>query len=214
MALASLLVLPLLASALPAEGRTMTAVAASPSDRSATQVVHVRPTDRRGVKLPQYRVVRLLRDAQCQPGSQAVIGAFRCFARHDVLDPCWLERDREHFQALCLGDPWSDQLTRLRISTFGGYPPYKGGTYPWGLRLANGSRCLTVQGAGGVFHGRRVQYGCRHNVYVLDGLHRDRRVWRGDTVTYDKSAGKFRNGPTRKIAKAFIGLKSWQPGHD
>jgi hypothetical protein len=199
---------------------TLTAASASAATRApattapagkthGTVVVHVRPTTAGGHKLPRYHVVRTLDGYDCEPGSEVVGGAYRCFGPKYVVDPCWLE-NANRLQALCVLRPWERTVWRLHITHLGGHPGH-GLNFVWGMRLANWNRCLASQGAGPPpVHGRYVRWFCSHRTGVLQGLNRTHPTWQARTVTAD-SSGHYHWGPLRDVARAYVGLRSWYP---
>jgi hypothetical protein len=193
--------------ALAATGGPRSAATAAKTD--ATVVVHVRPTTAGGHKLPRYRVVRTLDGYDCEPFSEAVGGAYRCFGSNYVIDPCWLQ-NTDPIQALCIGSPWEKTVWRLHLSKLGGHPS-AGSNSIWGLRLANWNRCTALQGAGRPsVHGRYLIWLCSHRTGVVQGLNRTHRTWRARTITED-SSGHWHWGPLRDVARAYVGLRSWYP---
>src|SRR5690242_21465352 len=77
-----------------------------------TRVVRVSPVDASGRLRAGYRVAHTAR-ATCQPGSEAVPAAYRCFGDDNLIrDPCW--RTGAH-SAICLPAPWARTVTRLRV---------------------------------------------------------------------------------------------------
>jgi hypothetical protein len=204
---ATLLTAAAAAPALAATGGPPTAATAGKTN--ATVVVHVRPTTAGGHKLPRYRVVRILDGYDCEPFSEVVGGAYRCFGPKYVIDPCWLQ-NTEPIQALCIGSPWEKTVWRLHLNKLGGHPSAASNSI-WGLRLANWNRCTALQGAGRPsVHGRYLIWMCSHRTGVVQGLNRTHRTWRARTITED-SSGHWHWGPLRDVARAYVGLRSWYP---
>jgi hypothetical protein len=180
--------------------------------RAATATVHVRPTDKNGHRLARYRVSERHDNAECLGGSEAVVGAFRCFAGNVVYDPCWMQHSAS-VAVLCPLSPWSHKVVRLRISQLDSYPEDRNGNFPWGIRLANGYHCVAAQGTHDRFHGRVVDYVCSHRVALLRPINRRHKSWTVHTIVYNKDFSRQRRGPIRHIRQAIVGKKSWQPSH-
>jgi hypothetical protein len=177
---------------------------------AATHVVRVRPVDSTGHLRSNYRVARRLKaHAHCVLGSEATGNAYRCFAGNSILDPCWVRAGSSRSHVLCLTAPWSHAAIRLHVTK--GYDNSVMTTTarePWGIRLANGTRCAFVQGASSVVHGRRLSYFCQHSKTVLLGNpNRSRPVWRIHTARSTKHGHFVRTG-RKRIAKAFFGRPS------
>jgi hypothetical protein len=177
---------------------------------AATHVVRVRPVDSTGHLRSNYRVARRLKaHAHCVLGSEATGNAYRCFAGNSILDPCWVQAGSSRSHVLCLTAPWSHAAIRLHVTK--GYDNSVMTTTarePWGIRLANGTRCAFVQGASSVVHGRRLSYFCQHSKTVLLGNpNRSRPVWRIHTARSTKHGDFVRTG-RKRIAKAFFGRPS------
>ena len=178
-------------------------------DTVATLVVHVRPTTAGGHKLPRYRVIRTLNGYDCEPFSEVVGGAYRCFGPKYVIDPCWLQ-NADSIEALCLARPWDKTVWRLHLSKLGGHPS-QARNIIWGMRLANGNRCTALQGAGRPsVHGRYLIWLCSHRTGVVQGLNRTHPTWGARTITED-SSGHWHWGPLREVSRAYVGLRSWYP---
>jgi hypothetical protein len=137
---------------------------------SATHVVHIRPVDKTGHLRSNYHVARRLKaHAHCALGSEATGNAYRCFAGNKILDPCWVQAGASHSHVLCLTAPWSHAAIRLHVTKYDNSSMVSPNTEPWGIRLANGTRCAFVQGASTVVHGRRLSYFCQNSKTVLLG---------------------------------------------
>jgi hypothetical protein len=165
-----------------------------------TRVVRVSPVDASGDLRPGYRVAHHAR-AACQPGSEAVPSAYRCFGDDNLIrDPCW--RTSAH-SAVCLLAPWAHTVTRLRVHGGFGAPLTGLTAVPWGLRLRNGERCLLLQGASEVVNGKRVSYACGRTSLLLGLPDRRRPAWR---IQRARSHGsRIVAGREATIATAYFG---------
>jgi hypothetical protein len=183
-----LLAVPLLVAAvLPAAART--------------RVVHVSPLTKSGHVRPGLRVVST-KPGTCLPSSEAVPGAYRCFSDSNlVLDPCWKAGTHT---VLCLPNPWARTATRMRVRGRLAKPSGGAASLPWGVKLRGGERCVLLQGASSVVHGRRVNYGCSRTSFLAGRPDRSHRVWRIRRARL-ASGGRFVLGATAAIATAYYG---------
>jgi hypothetical protein len=131
----------------------------------------------------------------CQVPSQAdpSPNAFRCMGGNYIYDPCFGDYDGS---LVCIGTPWSTTGLRFKVTDFIFYLPsgkvaqwnphsnrpipegrIAYGTpgalskqQPWALELANGLRCLYVEGASFEIAGERADYGCfRYGTRITGG---------------------------------------------
>jgi hypothetical protein len=194
-----LIALTAAATALTACGST----AARPGALAATRQVHVGPVGPDGSPVRGFRTTRTAGHAGCEPGSEAIGQAYRCFAGNFLYDPCWAERAGTP-TVLCLAVPWSMTVIRLGLSApLGAIPPAPAPSEPWGVELAGGQRCALLQGAHSVFDGRVIDYYCSSRLSLLRGLIRTSAVWRAASVT--ETAGKQALGPSEQIKIAWFG---------
>lgn len=178
-------------------------VAALPATAGAaahTRVVRVSPLTRSGQVRPGLRVVTT-KPGTCQPFSEVVAGAYRCFSDSNlVLDPCW--RKSAH-TVICLPNPWARTVTRMRVRGRLGAPGRALSALPWALRLRGGERCVALQGATGVAGGRRISYGCFDGRQLAGRPDRRRAVWRIRRVR--RSGGHFSLDGSAAITTAYFG---------
>jgi hypothetical protein len=187
----------------------MGAGSAAPGARhaaAATHVVRVRPVDTTGHLRPNYHVARRLKaHAHCALGSEATGNAYRCFAGNTILDPCWVQAGSSHSHVLCLTAPWSHAAIRLHVTKYDNSTMVSPSREPWGIRLANGTRCALVQGASSVVHGRRLSYFCQNSKTVLLGNpNRSKPVWRIHTGRSNKH-GHVKATGRKAIETAYFG---------
>lgn len=158
-----------------------------------------------GAPVEGYRVTSPASDASCEPGSEAIGEGYRCSAGNYLYDPCWAEKAAT-LTVLCLAEPWLRTVTELRLnSALLAIPREDGGSAePWGLQLADGSRCLLAQGAHNAFDGTVLDYYCTSGgLALLRGLNRTRATWTARSVV--DAQGKLSGGPTQKIEIAWYG---------
>jgi pimeloyl-ACP methyl ester carboxylesterase len=147
--------------------------------------------------------------AQCEAGSDAAPQAYRCFSGNEVVDPCWLDNaDPRQATVLCPQQPWSTQAVRLSVSA-GGLEPFSGPPqqidpgFPWGVRLSDGERCLTVQGTHDTFDGKTVNYACGRDYdhVLLGSLNRSSPSWTYQSA-YLHGTG-YTPGPVEHVTTAW-----------
>jgi hypothetical protein len=187
---------PVLAACGSAPGRPTAAL-------TATRQVHVSPVGPDGSPVRGFRTMRTASHAGCEPGSEAIGRAYRCFAGNFLYDPCWAERGGTP-AVLCLAFPWSVTDIRLTLSTpLSSIPATAAPAEPWGLELASRQRCVLLQGAHSVFAGRVIDYYCSPRLSLLRGLVESSAVWRAASVIV--VAGKQALGPSEQVKTAWYG---------
>jgi hypothetical protein len=159
--------------------------------------------------LSGYAVTSTSTGAMCLPASEAVQGAYRCFAGNFVYDPCWAAADRAATPSavLCLTRPWDSSVTRL---VSGGRLAPQDRTIsgssatPWGVQLSGGTRCVLAQGTHDLFAGKVVDYTCEDSrTVVLRGIAIDGAQWRVATATRNSTG--YTAGPSTLVARAWFG---------
>lgn len=158
------------------------------SARAATKVIYVAPVDRNGDQVEGLTVARTVH-GHCEPGSDSVPGpTYRCFFGNVIEDPCWADAAVAG-SVLCLTQPWSTTVMRIDVNEL--EPPLgpvpKGLSYPWGVELTTGERCLAFQGAHDEYRGRGVDYGCGAGSsgtgrVLLRRMHRTSPLWSFDSA--------------------------------
>jgi hypothetical protein len=118
------------------------------------------------------------RDGTCFTSS-GVVGrraVYRCITGNLLRDPCYAGSATGAQNAapvvVCAAAPWSRTLVRITLATpLPDDPPVPVAGRPWGLELADGSRCVFATGASELVGGYRLNYFCS-NGRVLIGLPR------------------------------------------
>ena len=169
-----------------------------------TRRLHVSPVTSAGIAVRGYRVTSRASGASCEPGSEAIGQAYRCFAGNAVYDPCWPAKTASP-TVLCVADPWLRTAAELKVSSALGAIPATGPSAgePWGVQLASGQRCVLAQGAHNEFSGQVVDYYCRPGLALLRGLNRKPATWTARSVL--TRAGKLLGGPVEQIQLAWYG---------
>ncbi len=182
------------------------ASAGSSAAGPATRRVQVSPVTSAGAPAAGFRVASTAAHATCEPGSEAIGRAYRCFAGNAIYDPCWAEKAATP-TVLCLPYPWSRSEVTLRVRGQLGVIPDQGGpglSEPWGVQLTGGQRCLLAQGAHSEFGGRVIDYYCSPKLWLLRGLTESGPTWLASSVI-TSSAGKLARGPVEEIQVAWFG---------
>jgi hypothetical protein len=170
---------------------------------TATRQVEVSPVNPDGSPASGFRTTSTASHASCDPGSEAIGQAYRCFAGNYVYDPCWAVKATTP-TVLCLPYPWSVTDVRLLVTAPLTAIPNEGGAgLPWGVELAGGRRCVLLQGAHSLFDGHVVDYYCDPQLSLLGGLTKTEPVWRASSVL--EKGAKPAPGPTEQIAIAWFG---------
>jgi pimeloyl-ACP methyl ester carboxylesterase len=148
---------------------------------------------------------------QCGAGSDSVGQAYRCFGSggNGIYDPCWLDNaDPAQASVLCQEEPWSTKVIRLTIPA-GGLESFLGPfepidpSFPWGVQLSDGERCIALQGAHGTFDGKVIDYACgpHYDHVLLRPLNRTLPSWTYQSA-YVSGSG-YAAGPTEHVAIAW-----------
>lgn len=182
------------------------AACSSSATSPATRRVRVSPVTTAGAQAGGFRVAATAANAMCEPGSEAIGDAYRCFAKNAIYDPCWAEKAATP-TVLCLPYPWSRSEVILEVRGRLGTIPSQDGAglaEPWGVELASGQRCLLAQGAHTEFAGHVIDYYCSAKLWLLRGLSENGPVWRASSVIVAKSGHQSR-GPAEQIRIAWFG---------
>ena len=126
---------------------------------------------------------------------------YRCFVGNQILDPCWAAG---HRTVLCLVEPWSRQVVRVRLTAK--LPAQQAfGHRVWGLQVGDGvrTRCTAAMGATGTVAGRPVSYVCERG-WMLLGERADRSSATWTMATAQRVGGHDRLRGTRHLAQAWV----------
>ncbi len=188
-------------------GATRPAAArASSAPSTPTRVLYVAPIDANGDLAEGFSVARTTH-GECHPGSDAVPGpTYRCFTGNFIEDPCWAD-SAVPGSVLCLTQPWAKSVTRVDVNELepNNEPVPKSLSYPWGVELTTGEKCLAFQGAHDQYRGRVVDYGC-NSAYLhggrvlLRGMHRAKPQWSFDSAWWTGRKYQPRHRVTVRVA--------------
>ena len=149
-----------------------------------TEVRYVFPQTNAGDLKADWRISRTYYHSDCWTiGSSP--GSYRCATGNSLLyDPCFAaapagSRDR----VFCPLAPWRKTVVELRIDGYPDMDPLTsyGGAFQ-GLTLAGGMRCQFMLGASDVVDGKRVNYACPHQRYLIGEPSRRTHRWRIQAV--------------------------------
>jgi hypothetical protein len=177
------------------------------SGSAVTKVVYVAPVDSHGRPLPDLKIFIDVR-GMCEPGSDSVPGpVYRCFdVGNSVLDPCWADRNQAG-SVLCMFEPWSQTVVELDTKGLpaSSQPVPKSLSYPWGVKLANGEKCLAAQGAHDQYRGRVIDYSCgkKFRLVLLGGIDQSQEPWTFDSAMW--TGKKYIPGPAETVRIAWYG---------
>jgi hypothetical protein len=186
-----------------------------------TEVIHVRPVDDSGRRLPTWTVTGTYEHGVCHALSSVIEAAYTCTAEpHWLFDPCWPEVDGSFgASALCVAKPWTNEAHRVIVDR-----PLErmtdeaeGSVPPWGVELGDGTKCGAVRGAHDVVRDDPtdpdewteadvVDYECDgSDVGLLRGIDTTHGLWRARAATL--VTGDWERLPGWvSIAKAWFGV--------
>jgi hypothetical protein len=202
--LLALLVIPVVALA---TAPFVASSAAATTRPAATVVTHLRPVTTAGKLATGYTITKHLSHGSCETGSEATDNSYRCFAGKKVLDPCWVTDSKKYVD--CLAEPWQTAVVQLKVTK--GYLNYGGlgatSFLPWGVQLANGTKCLRVQGAAAPIDGMPETFDCHKSKTVLAGdVIKHGKVWKIASAKHTHSGWKQTGRVV--LADAWFGEKS------
>jgi hypothetical protein len=106
--------------------------------------------------------------------------AWRCEAGGRTFDPCFVKAGTNRKEALCPQSPWVGDSVQINVSL-----PLDNAqnetldmsrTYPWGIELSNGERCLAVYSTE-VYEEMPIRYRCTNENLLLGYLQRCKTTW-------------------------------------
>jgi hypothetical protein len=155
---------------------------------AATRTIYVAPVDANGDQVEGLTVARTVH-GECHPGSDSVPGpTYRCFFGNFIQDPCWVDVAVAG-SVLCMTQPWTNTAVRVYVNEL--EPSTESVptnlSYPWGVELTTGEKCIAFQGAHDEYQGRVVDYGCdgaylHGGRVLLRGMHRSHPLWSFDSA--------------------------------
>jgi hypothetical protein len=194
---------------------TVSAATPAPATRLAGSVAVSRtvtsyysPVTPAGAKKPGYTVKARHGGGTCEPGSDTGLNVYRCFAGDFVYDPCWVETGSRADHVLCASAPWSHRVTQLTWKPSGNESLSSTTSTKalFGLRMADGKRCVAAQGAHSIFHGKTVNFYCNKNTSLLGLPNQHQTVWRMREAV--EKSGKTTLGKRVAVAHGWYGRAS------
>ena len=179
------------------------------AEERRTQIVRWSPFTSDG-KLRHSLEVKNVRNGGCEVGSPKIgdIGD-RCGYGNYILNTCWRDGAGRTNYAVCVDPPWARSAIRLQVPHLllrAGFTYGRASTYPWGIELYDGARCLQLEGAhdSALVNGKRyiVDFYCWNGRSLLRNLRRG-GVWNIGEVTYAK--GRYRNYKNVLIRRVYLG---------
>ncbi len=109
--------------------------------------------------------------------------AWRCTidGTGELRDPCIAQGDSRQPALVCLRQPWSSGVAILVLT--GPLPEAKSSAgdptaqHPWGMELADGTRCLRVGATPATTNGQRITSTCNGTVTTIGEVDRSQPVW-------------------------------------
>jgi hypothetical protein len=107
---------------------------------------------------------------------------------NQIYDPCFEDpyaAPDEPAELACMATPFTIEVVLLTLDeplqrekeAPAAQGPYAAWDLPWGLKLANGDRCLLLQSDETVLAGETVYYDCGAEGTILGAVDRSRPVW-------------------------------------
>lgn len=138
--------------------------------------------------------------------------AYRCSRGNYLYFPCWRDGPHPTSYVVCIGDPWSKSLARIRSPGLLHYPgvTFRDDAYsPWAIELESGERCRLFQGAHSAIHrGNRtyvVDYYCNRRGLVLVRNLRRGTAWRIGAAHFINLRAGYKLIGDVTIRRAFFG---------
>jgi hypothetical protein len=157
---------------------------AAPSAAGKTTVRHVWPMTAAGELKPAWRVSHTYHGSDCWTTGISP-GAYRCMTAGSLIfEPCFAAAPAGGSERVfCPLAPWRRAVADLRISGYPDVTPDTSyhGIYQ-GLTVADGRHCQFMQGATDVVDGKRVNYACPRNRFLIGNPSRRTRNWRIQAV--------------------------------
>ncbi|MGH3412053.1 MAG: hypothetical protein ACRDPH_03100 [Marmoricola sp.] len=167
-----------------------------------TRVVRISPLRNDGGLRTGYTVTAT-HAGHCWTPSLVNGKLYRCFNADLILDPCW--KQPGHDSVVCLPQPWSTKLTRLRLTK-----PLPARTdFParyWALRVGGSAQvsCTASMGATGLVGKRPISYTCPRGWGLLGKPDRTHGRW---TIAIAR-----RNGHDYRPSGRVPVITAWEAG--
>jgi hypothetical protein len=157
-----------------------------PATPSATETtVQVIAPFKDGALVPAYNRTESIVGTCIGPSlaSPARADAWRCVANGttQLRDPCFALGGEAQPPLICFRQPWNNGVTLLVLSA--PLPEGRAATAdpttpnPWGLELADGTRCTAATEATTIIAGQQVIATCMDGTSVIGAIDRSQRLW-------------------------------------
>jgi hypothetical protein len=207
----TLLGVPFTQAAARARGRNAIGIG-EPVAGARTRLIDTRPVDADSQPRAGLKIDVDAKLATCEPGSDSVGNAYRCFAGNYIYDPCWAdETPGRTASVVCQPASWEHTLIRLKLKAglapFLTAPPARQVRYPWGVQLTDGKLCLAAQGAHGTALGKVIEYSCDRSPLLLLGMMSIAQgVGRFKTAIYNQTQNTFAPAPDVTVRTAWYAI--------
>lgn len=106
--------------------------------------------------------------------------AWRCEASGKIYDPCFVKAGHNRTEALCPQSPWVGDSVQINVplplNNEQNEPLDMSRTYPWGVELASGERCLAIDSTQ-LYEEMPVRYRCTNKNLLVGYLQRCKTTW-------------------------------------
>lgn len=107
--------------------------------------------------------------------------AWRCMVGNAIHDPCFVKTYVQKDHLICPKAPWSRQAIAIKLTnklpSHGNQPLDMSKAMPWSIQLANGAKCQLMTGATGLIDGKRANYACDNQAYLVGRIQRCKTMW-------------------------------------
>lgn len=175
------------------------------ADAARTRVVRINPFNADGDLGRSYRIT-LRRQGECPQPSFRAVGAYRCFARNGVFEPCFPDPAAPDDEVVCLRSPYDKGALRIFLTESPDTRPSRGRLAPWAMTLTSGRRCVFIGGATDVIGGKRLNYFCTNRAALLGTPRKNsRRRWRIGAARPTRQG--YVRGKTVRVRVAYYGAR-------
>lgn len=137
---------------------------------------------------------------ECWQQSQRIIreDAWRCLAKGQVFDPCFIKQFSDNTEALCPQSPWVGRSVLLKLSTAADNSQHTeldmSRTYPWAMELISGEQCEAARQPETI-ENLPVRYHCDNQTILMGHLQRCKAEW---SILKRDTAGKVTTVTVKK----------------
>jgi hypothetical protein len=127
-------------------------------------------------------VVKKTSQGHCLSQSKLIVreDAWQCEADGKIYDPCFVKAGNNRTEALCPQSPWvGDSVVIMMPSPINNEHNETldmSRTYPWGIELENGERCLAIH-TEELYDQMPIRYRCTNHNVLVGYLQRCKTIW-------------------------------------